>query len=73
MASFKDTFEANAFEAMTFACGAWRGSSTTSAVVPDTEGIEYHLSEGRMHYKTAERMHYRAFGPLHYKAIEDDG
>jgi len=25
MSSFKDTFEPNAFEANTFACGAWRG------------------------------------------------
>lgn len=74
MASFKDNFEANTFEAMTFAAGVWRGSSTTSAVVPDCEGIEYHLSEGRMHYATSGRMHYRAPDwPLHYKALEDDG
>ena len=68
MPSAKDTFEANTWEANTFAAGAWRGIGPTQPTVP---GIEYRVSDEQLHYRVAGRLHYRVDDErLHYEAEE---
>lgn len=47
MASSKDTFEAVTFGANAFACGTWRGSSTTTA--PYIPGLQITVPDHRLH------------------------
>lgn len=57
MASSKDTFEAGAFLANTFACGTFRGVGVDVAEAQPL-GIEHTLPVNRMHYTLPEnRLH----------------
>ena len=70
MASYKDTFEAKTFAANSFACGTWRGTGVTVALV---EGIEFRLGHERTHFAlSTDRPHYRlSHDRMHYRAEEE--
>lgn len=68
MSSSKDTFEPNAFEADTFASGAWRGRNVLAE--PDMLGAEWIMPTCRGHYaQPVNRGHFVHPGTTGHFAI----
>lgn len=85
MASAKDTFEAGAFGATSFACGAWRGTGPQIygwIEYAATGRSHYHAGDDKAHYSSPQgrarydagddKAHYKASGRTHYRVPPED-